>query len=72
MTPLLRMCVSNNSNAMWKSLIESTDLKRHRDLIHLFDRSVFAITLKGVDHSVLVIFFELIIFLLKILEVVEE
>jgi hypothetical protein len=68
----IRMFVSNNSNAMWESLIESTDLKRHRDLIHLFYRSVFVITLKGVDHSVFVIFFELIIFLLEIVEVVEE
>jgi hypothetical protein len=66
------MCVSNNSNAMWESLIESTDLKRHRDLIHLFYRSVFVISIIGVDHPVLIIFFELIIFLLEIFEVVEE
>jgi hypothetical protein len=66
------MCVSNNSNAMWESVIESTDLKRHRDLFHLFDRSVLLIILIGVNYSIFVIFLELIIILLKIIEVVEE
>jgi hypothetical protein len=69
---LIKMCVSNNSNAMWESLIESTDLKLHTDLIHHFNRSVFAISLKGVDHCILEFLFELIIYLLEILEVVEE
>ena len=58
------ICVSNYSNAMWESFIESTDIKRHKDLIHLFYRSVFIILLNGVDYSVFVIFFELIILLL--------
>jgi hypothetical protein len=66
------MCVSNNSNAMWESLIESTDLKRHTDLIHLFYRSVFFIILIGVNYTVFIIFLKLIIFLLEIVEVVEE
>jgi hypothetical protein len=64
--------VLNNSNAMWESLIESTDLKRHTDLFHLFYSSVFFMTPIRVDHSILVIFFQLIIFLLEIVEVVEE
>jgi hypothetical protein len=57
---------------MWESLIESTDLKRHRDLFHLFYSSVFFMIQIRVDHSILVIFFQLIIFLLEIVEVVEE
>jgi hypothetical protein len=57
---------------MWESFIESTDLKNHRDLIHLVYRSVFIIMLIGVDYSVFVIFLELIIFLLEIVEVIEE
>ena len=69
---VIRICVSNNSNAMWESLIESTDLKRHTDLFHLFYRSFFFILFKGVNYSVFIIFFELIIFLLEIVEVVEE
>jgi hypothetical protein len=64
--------VSDNSNSMWESFIESTDLKLHRDLIHLFYGSVFIIMLIGVDYSVFVIFFELIIFLLEIVKVVKE
>ena len=69
---VIRICVSDNSNAMRESLIESTYLKRHRDLFHLFFRSVFLIILIGVNNSVFVIFFELIIFLFEIFEVVEE
>ena len=57
---------------MWESLIESADLKRHRDLFHLFYRSVFIIFLIGMNYGIFVIFFELIIFLLEIVEVVEE
>jgi hypothetical protein len=66
------MSVSNNSNAMWESVIESADLKRHRDIIHLFNWSVSIIKLIGVDYSVLVILFKLIILLLEIVEVGEE
>jgi hypothetical protein len=57
---------------MWESLIESTDLKRHTDLFHLFYSSAFFMLPIGVEHSILVIFFELIIFLLEIVKVVEE
>jgi hypothetical protein len=57
---------------MWESLIESTDLKRHTDLIHLFYRSVFVVFFIGVNYRVFIILFKLIIFLLEIVEVVEE
>jgi hypothetical protein len=69
---ILQICIGNNRNSMWKAVIECTDIKNHRDLFHIFYRSVFKIFLIGMNHSVFVILLELIIFLLEILEVVEE
>ena len=57
---------------MREAFIESAHLKRNRDLFHHFYRSDFIIILYGVNNNVLVIFFELVIFLLKIVEIIEE
>ncbi len=57
---------------MWYALIQSANLKGHIDLLHLFYRSILFITLIRVNDRVFVIFFELIIILLKTFEVVVE
>ena len=57
---------------MREALIQSTHLNRHRDLIHPLDSFIIAVILVRMDHLVLKILFELIITLLKRVEVVEE
>jgi len=69
---ILRICIVNYCHPMRYALIQCANLNSHIDLIHLFYRSIYFILLIRVHDSVLVIFFELIIILLEIFEVVEE
>jgi hypothetical protein len=55
---------------MWDALIQCAHLKSYTDLFHLFLRSFLRIYLIRVNNSVLVVLFELIIYLFEILEVV--
>jgi hypothetical protein len=64
--------VSKKSDSMWKSVIEGTDIKIYSNLFHFFYRSVFIIIIIGVNYSVFVIYFDLIIFFLEIFKVIEE
>ena len=69
---IFRICILHYSISMWESIVESADLKSYRDLLHFIHRSVTKIVTKWVNHCVLVIFLDLIIFLLEIVEVIEE
>ena len=72
MTLLFRMCVLNDSESMWESVEQCADLQGYFHLIHLLNRSILIIIFIGMNDSVFVVFFKLIIALLQIIEVVEE
>ena len=57
---------------MWDALIQRTDLKCHTDLIHALNCSIFLVILIRMENLVIVILLELVIALLKRLEVVVE
>ena len=68
----LRICIVNGSNPVWDAVIQCTHLKSHNDLIHALNCSIFIVILIRMDHLVIVILLELVIALLKRLEVVVE
>ena len=57
---------------MWDALIHCTHLKSHTDLIHAFNRLIFGVFFIRVHHFVFIILFELVVILLKRVEVVIE
>ena len=69
---ILIICIVNASNPMWDALIQRTHLKSHTDLIHALNGCIFVVIFIRMDHLVLMILFELVIVLLKRLEVVVE
>ena len=79
---IARIFIIDDSNPMWDSIVDSTHLKSYSDLLFLYfilwentfikDYLVIILDSIWVNHCVLVVFFELIIFLLEIVEVVEE
>ena len=79
---IARIFIIDDSNPMWDSIVDSTHLKSYSDLLFLYfilwentfikDYLVIILDSIWVNHCVLVVFFELIIFFLEIVEVVEE
>ena len=64
--------MGNNSEAVWEAVIESTDLKVHRDLIHLHNLFIFEIKFERLDDLIIEILFKLPLTLLESIEVIEK
>ena len=69
---ILRMCIVNNCNSLWDTLIQCAYLKCNSDLIHALNLLFLVVAFKRVQHLVLEILFELVITLLKRFEVIVE